>query len=259
MTGLIVSEQMKLWLRRNTQLMTGGLVLLNLVLITQERLASPVRESFWSAVGGQSWLVFLVKIFTIIVAGGIIANEYNWGTLKLLLIRPVTRSQVLLAKYLTVMLFALCLLILLVGVSLLWNGLFYLTGLGGGADATPLVAELQWSAGAVFRLYLLLGVETMIYASIAFCCSVVVRSNAFAIGLTFFLMLFGSEFSRLFLGKTWGKWLLFNHSNLAQYAKSVPAVGTVNGLAVSLGVILAYLLVFYLIGWWLFTKRDVLH
>ncbi len=250
---------MKLWLRRNTQLMAGGLVLLNLVLITQERLASPVRESFWSAVGGQSWLVFLVKIFTIIVAGGVIANEYNWGTLKLLLIRPVTRSQVLLAKYLTVILFALWLLILLAGTSLLWNGLFYLTGRGGGAGATPLVAELQWSAGEVFRLYVLLGMETLIYASIAFCCSVVVRSNAFAIGLTFFLMLFGPEFSRLFLGKTWGKWLLFNHSSLAQFAKTVPGAGGANGLTVSLLVVLAYLGVFYLVDWWLFTKRDVLH
>ncbi len=73
----------------------------------------PFREKYngWSFVKDSSELILLAGLFTIIVSAGIVASEFNWGTIKLLLIRPINRSKILLSKYLTVLLFALLLLV----------------------------------------------------------------------------------------------------------------------------------------------------
>lgn len=67
----------------------------------------PSSYDAWQFVMENEFLLYLVSLFTIIVAAGIIANEFKWGTIKLLLIRPITRTKILLSKYVSVLLFAL--------------------------------------------------------------------------------------------------------------------------------------------------------
>src|SRR6185312_4031151 len=72
---------------------------------------SPYEEySIWSFVGDASNMILLVGMFSIIIAGGIVASEYNWGTIKLLLIRPIDRGKILVFKYMAVIAFSLILL-----------------------------------------------------------------------------------------------------------------------------------------------------
>lgn len=58
-------------------------------------------------------MISFAGLFVITVAAGIVANEFSWGTVKLLVIRPISRFKILLAKYVTVLLFALALLFIL--------------------------------------------------------------------------------------------------------------------------------------------------
>src|SRR5690625_4603069 len=51
-------------------------------------------------------LLSIVSLFTIIIAAGIVANEFRWVTIKLFLIRPISRSVILLAKYISVLIFS---------------------------------------------------------------------------------------------------------------------------------------------------------
>ena len=72
---------------------------------------SPYEEySIWSFVGDASNMILLVGMFSIIIAGGIVASEFNWGTIKLLLIRPIDRGKILVSKYMAVIAFSLILL-----------------------------------------------------------------------------------------------------------------------------------------------------
>ena len=49
----------------------------------------------------------LVTIFAVIIAADSVAGEFSTGTIKLLLIRPWSRSKILLSKYISLLLFIL--------------------------------------------------------------------------------------------------------------------------------------------------------
>lgn len=66
-----------------------------------------------SFISDASDVISFAGLFVITVAAGIVANEFSWGTVKLLVIRPISRFKILLAKYVTVLLFALALLFIL--------------------------------------------------------------------------------------------------------------------------------------------------
>ena len=61
--------------------------------------AGVTAETFTTTVG--SMLILLVVIYAAIVAGGTFADEYKRGTVKMLLIRPVSRNAVTTAKLLS--------------------------------------------------------------------------------------------------------------------------------------------------------------
>ncbi|MFP3340564.1 ABC transporter permease subunit, partial [Micrococcus sp. SIMBA_131] len=76
----------------------------------------------------------------IIIGAGVIAGEYSWGTIKLLLIRPASRTKILASKFIATLLFALLSLVILYISSFIIGGLFlgfnavdqpYLTYSGG--------------------------------------------------------------------------------------------------------------------------------
>src|SRR5699024_3977807 len=67
----------------------------------------------------------IISLFTIIIAAGVVAHEFRWGTIKLLLIRPISRSAILLSKYISVLLFALFTLIFGAVMFLIVGGIFF--------------------------------------------------------------------------------------------------------------------------------------
>ena len=59
-----------------------------------EHQISPNEDySIWGFVNDTSQLIDFAGLFTIIISGGIVASEFNWGTVKLLLIRPINPIQ----------------------------------------------------------------------------------------------------------------------------------------------------------------------
>ena len=60
-------------------------------------LENDIRPTYgaWQQVLENQILRSIVSLLTIIVAAGIVANEFRWGTIKLLLIRPITRTKIL--------------------------------------------------------------------------------------------------------------------------------------------------------------------
>jgi ABC-2 type transport system permease protein len=64
-------------------------------------------------------LITMVTIFTVIVAAESVAGEFSGGTIKMLLIRPASRSKILLSKYISIFTFAVLLLAVLFGSAFL--------------------------------------------------------------------------------------------------------------------------------------------
>lgn len=65
----------------------------------------PLNYGAWQYTLENVGLVAIVSLLTIIIGSSIISNEYQWGTIKLLLIRPISRNVILLSKF---MAFCLC-------------------------------------------------------------------------------------------------------------------------------------------------------
>ena len=203
-------------------------------------------------------LVSIITLFTVIVAAGSVASEFSWGTIKLLLIRPVTRSKILLAKYLSTIIFALLSLAILFLSSLLVGGILfglenadvpYLAYVDGHVEEVSLVTH-------ILTLYGYSGIELVMMATFAFMISAVFRSSSLAIGLTIFLLFTGVQVVQLLSKYSWAKFILFANTNLAVYQDGVPIVEGMT-LSFSIGMLILYYLVFISLTWGIFNKRDI--
>lgn len=219
----------------------------------------PVEATVWGGVQRASSLVMLITLFTVIVAADAVAAEFTWGTIKLLLIRPASRSKILLSKYVSTMLFALFLLAFLFLSSIVINAILY----GFGGMAAP---SLKLDAGGavkegvlmfdVLAAYGLKAIELVMVVSLAFMISSVFRSSSLAIGISIFIMLTGQAITMLLLRWSWGKYFLFANTDLTQYIAGQPLAEGMT-LGFSIAVLLAYFILFNAMSWLVFTRRDV--
>ncbi|OZM57428.1 hypothetical protein CIB95_08195 [Lottiidibacillus patelloidae] len=227
----------------------------------------------WNNIEGATTMAFqLLTLFVVIIAADIVASEFTWGTIKLLLIRSVSRTKILLAKYLATLSFALLLLVLLFVSIFTISGILY--GFDGFNQSlitiTPDGEIIKKSRFLnIFQSYGIQSVSLIIIVTIAFMISTVFRSSSLAIGISLLTLFMGSTISIAFfeLGFEWVKYFLFIHTiNLQEYMISghvlmrydemgnQVALGT---LGQSITIISIYYIIFLFIAWFIFNKRDI--
>lgn len=215
-------------------------------------------KSFWGYMTSSVNLISLITMFTIIIAAGIVAGEFSWGTIKLLLIRPVSRSKVLLSKYVATFGFALFMLLSFFLFSLIIGGLLF----GVSTISQP---HLYFSGGEVlernmfsylFMLYSLSSVELLMMVTFAFMISTVFRSSSLAIGLALFLMFTGTQLVNVLSQYEWVKYILFANTYLVQYIEGTPIVEGMT-MTFSITMLAIYFIIFNTLSWIIFQKRDV--
>ncbi|WP_040982550.1 ABC transporter permease [Oceanobacillus jeddahense] len=218
----------------------------------------PASYDAWQFVMEMNIMLSIVSLLTIIIAAGIVANEFRWGTIKLLLIRPISRSKILLSKYMAVLLFALITLLFVVIFSWIIGALFFgVEGLNphivmdkaGGLEYVSVIHEIITNYG--YKL-----VNLVMMATFAFMISSIFRNSALAIGTAVFLMMAGNSIVSFFSEYSWAKYILFANTDLSQYANGAPWVEGMT-LPFSIIVLLVYFVVFLAASWGIFTKRDI--
>ncbi|MBP3967309.1 ABC transporter permease [Paenibacillus lignilyticus] len=220
----------------------------------------PVDGTLWMGINLSTNFVILITLFTVIVAGDSMAGEFSSGTIKLLLIRPHNRLKILLSKYVSMILFGITLLIILFIVSILINGMFYgfrhidLPLLSVNADDGN-VLERSMVAN-LLQTYLLKGVATIMFVTIAFMISTAFRSSAMAIGFSLFAMFAGQIATEFLRSYAWSKYILFANIDLTPYLSGHPYQEGMT-LAFSVAVLCVYFILFNLVSWIVFMKRDV--
>lgn len=232
------------------------------ILIGQYRLDNdipPSDNTLWGMVMSMSGLIQIVTIFTVVIAADIVAGEFASGTIKLLLIRPASRAKILLSKYLATILFSLLLLIVLFASSFLLNGfLFGFSEVDSPylhMNSSGMVQESSMLLHVVFT-YGLKSVELIMIVTLAFMISTVFRSSSLSISLSLLLLFLGQGIT-LFLSKwNWAKFWLFSNTDLTQYIEGKPLIEGMN-MTFSIIVLLGYFILFNLLSWSIFKKRDV--
>ncbi|WP_338750334.1 ABC transporter permease [Bacillus sp. FJAT-52991] len=230
--------------------------------INEYRLAENVpldtKTTMWSFVDDSTSFIGFAGLFMIIVAAGIVASEYTWGTIKLLLIRPLSRSKILFSKYITVVLFGL----FMIGILFLFSSLIGAILFGTSGESV----HLAYEGGKVveqnlilylLKVYLLTSIDIFMVATMAFMISAAFRNSSLAVGISLFLLSMGSTATMMIAMKyDWAKYLLFANTNLMGYETGqVMVEGMTMGF--SLTVLAVYFIIFHLLAFFIFSKRDV--
>lgn len=219
--------------------------------------AAPFKvESLQQQVLDSHMMLSLVTLFTVIVGAGIVASEFSQGTIKMLLTRPVKRWKILTSKYITTMLFALLFAILTFVSIALFSWIFF--GVGDGAflvwNGSEVVEGSYWAEA--LKLSVLSLASTWMIGTFAFMLGTVFRSSSLAIGVSIFLMFVGVQLVFLLQRFEIVKYYLFTHTDLTQFYTGFMPIPDIT-MAMSLIVLTVYFLVFMVISYWTFSKRDV--
>ena len=264
---LVQNENMKIYRRVGTWVMIGILILLpiliSMVLYLASRSSDGPGMTGFAAMQADALIAFmLVATFSVIIASGSVASEFSSGTIKLLLIRPWSRSSILLAKFTAIVLFMTFTSIIAYLICFFVNLAFF----GATNDIiNEVIPELNAGAGTLFQA---LGetvwtqfVSMLVIVSIAFMLSTAMRSNGLAIGLSLAIMFLQALFQNLFLmiDQPWIKYVLFLYLDLSDFinGNTGPIDDEPLTLGFALGVLAAYFIVFNLISWTVFRKRDI--
>jgi len=229
--------------------------------ISEYRLAndapSQKDSSLASFMSFTSGMLTLVTLFTVITAASIVSSEFSTGTIKMLLTRPMSRAKVLTSKLLTTFLFGLLLYVVNVVVSALIGLILF--GMGTGVELEmvngQVVEKAVWSDLAYH--YLLSGGDFVMSTLFAFLIGSVFRSSSLAIGLTMFLSFTGGMIVMFLSRYDIVKYIWLTHSDLTQYEHGGGSMIADVTLPFSLTVLAIYAVVFLVISYSTFMKRDV--
>ncbi len=129
-----------------------------------------------------------IIITIVIIAGAIVSEEFNKGTIKLLLVRPFSRAKILLAKFITVVITVLFIMVVTVILQFIVGGIFF------GFDSLSIPAVIyDHSAGkiiemGIFKNILLTGLGKLpiyvLLGTLAFALSTIFNNTPVAITIT---------------------------------------------------------------------------
>ncbi len=218
------------------------------------------QSTVWTFINDSTSLINFAGLFVIVIAAGIVAHEFSWGTIKVLLVKPFKRWKILLAKYVTVNLFLLFILMLLFVSTAIIGAILF--GTGESAQNVHLAyvngaVEEQSLLFHLIKVYVLNSLSIFLLAAMAFMISAVFRNSGLAIGVSVFLLLVGGTVTNLLASKfDWAKYSLFANTDLMQYVDGMPLV---EGMTISFSVtmMIIYFVLFMLLAFIFFTKRDV--
>ncbi|WP_347861632.1 ABC transporter permease [Salimicrobium sp. PL1-032A] len=219
---------------------------------------APDEFSGWNFVQENRMFVSLISLFSIVIAAGTIANEFRWGSIKLLLIRPVSRTKILASKFITVLLFAMMMLVGLFLLSMALGAIMF--GLGTWTEPYLFIQDGEVREmtimGYSLMQYGFSSVNLLMMVTFAFMISSVFRNSALAIGTAIFLMMTGNSIVTFFSDKAWAKYILFANTDLNQFVRGTPMIPELT-MTFSISVLAVYFALFIAASWLVFTKRDV--
>lgn len=216
--------------------------------------------NFWSVFCTTIILCSFISVLIIIIGGGIVSGEFSGGTFKFLLINPVKRWKILVSKYFTTISFGFILLIITYLISIVMS----LTVFGADNLSASYISVVNDTVKEtngflyVFRDYMLYSVNMIVMASLAFAISSVARSSALAIGVSVMAFFGGNTVMMILcqLNLSWARYLIFANTDIAGIMEGS---GMFMGqtLASALAVIGVHMIIFLLIAWDGFIRREV--
>ena len=243
--------------RRETYL-TSEYALKHNLNITSEISLQSVLMNFFD----EFMLMIIIMVF--MIAGSIMSNEYNNGTIKLLLVRPYSRIKILLSKYITVLICILIAILIMVIAELLIGGVT----LGFSSLSTPaLYYNAKLDTLQTYNIFAYLGLNIIgklpnliILATLAFAISTIFSNTALAIIMGFVGQFVGSLFSTFATSDIWWiKYIISLNWDWTPYLfKSTPSIEGISFIF-SFVICLIFLLAMIIPTFLIFKHKDIVN
>ncbi|WP_455140521.1 ABC transporter permease subunit, partial [Candidatus Hodarchaeum mangrovi] len=180
------------------------LILISILpLLTTGNLQFPDFEDYIELIGPSSIFSFIIMpLITLVLGVSAIADEKENKTVSQLLSRPVTREEIVIAKWITIMLIGL--VIVIIDSLILYFGFILLV---------PESIGLLENSLELIKVWIYLGLWFSVYATIFLFLGVWIDKNAFGLGLA--IAYFEAFFSQFIFGSLTGNspFSISNHIN----------------------------------------------
>ncbi|NRF92907.1 ABC transporter permease [Paenibacillus frigoriresistens] len=219
----------------------------------------PTEETLWGNMLNAADLMIVVSVMTVIIAADSVAGEFTDGTIKLLLIRPASRAKILLSKYISTFTFSIVLFVILFITAFLVSGILHgfhdMSAPYIYASSDTIAHETNIVQHAI-STYLYQCIQMVMIVTMAFMISTVSRSSSIAIALSVGILFAGTSIVGFLAQYNWAKFYLFENTDLTQYLNGSPNIASMT-LPFSVTVIVVYFIIFNVLSWLVFRKKDV--
>ena len=204
-----------------------------------------------------------IIITIVIIAGAIVSEEFNKGTIKLLLVRPFSRAKILLAKFITVVITVLFIMVVTVILQFIVGGIFF------GFDSLSIPAVIyDHSAGkiiemGIFKNILLTGLGKLpiyvLLGTLAFALSTIFNNTPVAITITLMGYMASSIINQFayYYDIKWLKFFVTPNWDFTQFFYG--GLPLIKGVTVPFSVVicLIYFAIMISVSFVVFRKRNI--
>ena len=216
-----------------------------------------ILENFYSQFG-----IFLIVV-VVMIAGTIVSEEFNKGTIKLLLVKPYTRNKILMAKAITTLIMIIFIIVVTLVMQILIGGIIF----GFDSLSEPVVAyNFNTNTMEEMNIFANLGVQTLtqlpmiiLLATLAFAISTLFTNSTLAITISLLGYMAASIINQLAIGYDlqFMKYFVTMNWDLSIYANG--ALPYMEGMNMTMSIIICvvYFLIMMIPTFIVFKKRNI--
>ena len=216
-----------------------------------------ILQNFYSQFG-----IFLIVVI-IMIAGTIVSEEFNKGTIKLLLVKPYTRNKILASKFITTLIIIAFVIITTIIMQILAGGILF----GFDSLNLPVIAyNFNTNVLQEINIFAYLGMQTLmqlpmiiLLATLAFAISTIFSNSAIAITISLLGYMSSAIINQLIIGYniSFMKYFVTMNWDLSQYLfGSLPNMQGMNML-MSIITCIIYLAIMLIPTFIIFKKRNI--
>ena len=216
-----------------------------------------ILENFYSQFG-----IFLIVV-VVMIAGTIVSEEFNKGTIKLLLVKPYTRNKILLSKAITTFIMIIFIIVITLIMQILIGGIIF----GFDSLSEPVVAyNFNTNTMEEMNIFTNLGVQTLtqlpmivLLATLAFAISTIFTNSTLAITISLLGFMSASIINQLAIGYDlqFMKYFVTMNWDLSMYLHG--ALPYMEGMNMTMSIIICvvYFLIMMIPTFMVFKKRNI--
>lgn len=212
--------------------------------------------------------MMIAVLMVIIIGGGIVSTEFSTGSIRLLMIRPVSRWKVLLSKFLALLIIGFGILVGSTLILIISSGFIY----GFGTFGTPVLSVIGGKVietayfSYMIKNLLISSASLVFIASLVFMISTVIKNTAVAVAISLVLYLGAlpitmglAQMKLNFVTQTILPYINQSMFNIAPFFKEILMTRNGIGLNPMIGVtqLLIASAVMLAITFIVFIKRDI--